>query len=389
MDKAGTVLVVDDNPGNLRVLFEYLEESGLEVSVASSGERALQQLERFHPDIILLDVIMPGLDGFETCRRLKSHDATREIPIIFLTALVDSVNKVKGFLAGGADYITKPLQYEEVLARITAHLRIRRMEREICVLEATLANQSHQLEEQQESIDASVQMKTTQDLYERLLVCISSDLQQPFHTLMRSIRALVDNIDEYGKNEFKGRIHRVETDAEELYASHENLLIWVANQRGFLEYTPETIDLYELVAYNITKFTPMAEKKKITFSSAVREDTMVHADYNMVDIILRNLFSNAIMFTASQGSVRIVAAEVAEIFEISIINSGIGMNPDRIPYVFQNRPYTHGEDRAGIGLLLCRELIERHNGRIWCSSEPGEGTTVTFTLPTVHSENDI
>lgn len=388
MDKAGTVLVVDDNPGNLRVLFEYLEESGLEVSVAGSGERALQQLKRFHPDIILLDVIMPGIDGFETCRRLKRNAATRDIPVIFLTALVDSVNKVKGFLAGGADYITKPLQYEEVLARITAHLRIRRMERKIRTLEATLADQSRQLEEQQQSIDASAQMQSTLDRYERLLACISSDLEQPFHKFMRSIRALVDNIDEYGKNEFKGRIHRIEADAEELYASHENLLIWVAHQRGFLEYTPQLIDLHELVAYNIAKFTPMAEKKRITFSSAVRMDTMVYADYNMIDIILRNLFSNAITFTETLGNVRTAVAEEAEMFEISISDSGIGMDADRITAVFQDKPYIRGEDSVGLGLLLCRELAERHNGRIWCASELGEGTTVTFTLPKVQSEND-
>src|SRR5512137_916390 len=112
---ATTILIVDDNPTNLGVLFNALSQMGFKVLVAEDGERALNQVERIQPQLILLDVLMPGIDGFETCRRIKTLEAGKAIPIIFMTALSDTVDKLKGFEAGGVDYITKPLQHEEIL----------------------------------------------------------------------------------------------------------------------------------------------------------------------------------------------------------------------------------------------------------------------------------
>jgi formate hydrogenlyase transcriptional activator len=130
MEKS-TILVVDDNPASMNVLIECLQTAGFETLVAPNGERALRQLELIQPDLILLDVLMPGIDGFETCRRLKERETTRDIPVIFMTALSETIEKVKGFEVGGVDYITKPAQYEEVLARINAHLTIRRLQRQL------------------------------------------------------------------------------------------------------------------------------------------------------------------------------------------------------------------------------------------------------------------
>lgn len=126
-----TVLVVDDQPANLKVLLSYLQEQGFTPLTAQNGERALYQIANFKPDIILLDVMMPGIDGFETCRRLKANSETADIPVIFMTALSDAEDKVKGFQAGGVDYVTKPFQHEEVLARITTHLTIRSLQKEL------------------------------------------------------------------------------------------------------------------------------------------------------------------------------------------------------------------------------------------------------------------
>ena len=126
-----TILAVDDKLANLKILIKYLEDSGYELMVAKSGEEALKHVERITPDIILLDVLMPGIDGFETCHRLKQNEATQDIPVIFMTALTDTVDKVKGFKAGAVDYLTKPLQHEEVLARVNAHLFIRRFQQQL------------------------------------------------------------------------------------------------------------------------------------------------------------------------------------------------------------------------------------------------------------------
>ena len=126
--KNSTILLVDDNAINLKALFDYLNDFGFTVLVAQSGERAFRLIEAELPDLILLDVLMPGIDGFEVCRRLKAREVTKDIPVIFMTALSETVDKLNGFDAGGVDYITKPFQHEEVLARVKAHLTIRKLQ---------------------------------------------------------------------------------------------------------------------------------------------------------------------------------------------------------------------------------------------------------------------
>lgn len=126
-----SILIVDDNPSNLRTLIDYLEQYDFETSVATGGKQALRQLELFQPDLILLDILMPDMNGFDTCRHLKANEKTRDIPVIFMTALSDTISKVAGFEAGGVDYVTKPFQHEELLARINAHITIRALQKEL------------------------------------------------------------------------------------------------------------------------------------------------------------------------------------------------------------------------------------------------------------------
>ncbi len=135
-----TILAVDDNPANLGLLFNLLDEAGFEVLVSQNGQSALKRAENTHPDIILLDVIMPGMDGFETCRQLKANEVTKDAPIIFMTALSETVDKVRGFALGAVDYITKPIEPEEVLARVTSHLTIQRLQNELKAKNEILAD---------------------------------------------------------------------------------------------------------------------------------------------------------------------------------------------------------------------------------------------------------
>lgn len=184
----GSVLIVDDNPTNLRTLLGYLEKSGFDILVATSGERALKQLERIRPDLILLDVLMPGMDGFETCRRLKANDLTRNIPVIFMTALTETIDKIKGFEVGGVDYLTKPLQYQELIARITTHLTIRKLQQQLEVQNARLGQQNLKLEERnaqlQQEISKRKQMEEflRQHTHRLALLNQMSDLLQACRT---------------------------------------------------------------------------------------------------------------------------------------------------------------------------------------------------------------
>lgn len=150
------VLVVDDNPTNLSVIFDYLEQVGFEVWVAQDGESALQNLEYGFPDIILLDIIMPFLDGFETCRLLKANPATKNIPVIFMSSLSETVDKVKGFSLGAVDYITKPFQYEEVLIRLKLHLEMNYLHKRMAEKNVLLGNLTYQLESQVEERTAEL-----------------------------------------------------------------------------------------------------------------------------------------------------------------------------------------------------------------------------------------
>jgi DNA-binding response OmpR family regulator/DNA-binding CsgD family transcriptional regulator len=154
-----TILLIDDTPANLGVLFDVLETAGFSVRVSESGEHALAIVPTVRPDIILLDVLMPGLDGLATCRRLKADPAHRDIPVFFITALTEVVDKVAGFAAGAVDYITKPLQPEEVLARVNAHLRIRELQATLEEKNTLLAAQNETLEVRNEQLDAAVQQR--------------------------------------------------------------------------------------------------------------------------------------------------------------------------------------------------------------------------------------
>ncbi len=149
MDNLGekpTIMIVDDQPENVKLLITYLKRSGFRILVAQSGEEALKRITRVTPDVILLDVKMPGIDGFETCQHLKQSVATREIPVIFVTVATETVDKLRGFQAGGVDYISKPFQYEEVLARITAHLTIRKLQQQLQTQNASLQEKNKQLQ---------------------------------------------------------------------------------------------------------------------------------------------------------------------------------------------------------------------------------------------------
>ena len=166
---AATILVVDDNPTNLKVVVEDLKDRGFRTAIATNGELALKRAQHLQPDLILLDVMMPGIDGFETCRRLKTEETTREIPVIFMTALTQIEEKVRGFEVGAVDYITKPIQHEEVFARVSTHLRIRQLTQRLQSQTMALYEANRQILSLNEQLkDENLRMKTEMALARRI-----------------------------------------------------------------------------------------------------------------------------------------------------------------------------------------------------------------------------
>jgi two-component system sensor histidine kinase/response regulator len=153
MDQKNTILVVDDIPENVEVLLNFLDQAGFKVLISHDGEMGLETAEYALPDLILLDILMPGWDGFETCQRLKANSKTKNIPVIFMTALSDTMEKVKAFKVGAADYITKPIQYEEVLARVNAHLQLRQQQLYIQNQNQALAQRTLELQARTEELE--------------------------------------------------------------------------------------------------------------------------------------------------------------------------------------------------------------------------------------------
>lgn len=369
----GIILVVDDNPDNLGILFEYLNGEGFKVLLVQNSQDAQTQAETQHPDIILLDILMPGLDGFETCRRLKANDQTRDIPVIFMTALSDTINKVRAFQSGGVDYITKPFQQEEVLVRVHTHLTLRGLQQQLEVKNALLEAQVKQLQEMNASKD-------------KFISIISHDLQSPFSSLRGLIQFTAENLDDYNKNELGNIMDMLGNSTDNLYALIENLLTWSRIQRGVLEHCPQQIDLREAVLQNMALFARNAEDKQIIFTNQITAHLLVYADYNMIHAILRNLISNALKFSYPGGSVEFSAILRESAVEVAVADHGIGIPPEHLPKLFRidaryKRLGTAREKGTGLGLILCKEFVEKNGGEIWIESEIEHGTTVKFTLP--------
>ncbi len=371
--QTNTVLIVDDNPTNLGVLFNSLTQAGFKVLVAEDGEKAISQIERTHPQVILLDVLMPGIDGFETCRRLKRLEASADIPVIFMTALSDTVDKVKGFEAGGVDYITKPLQHEEVVARVKTHLTVRQLQQQLQEQNELLAEKNQELEEANASKD-------------KFFSIIAHDLRSPFSGFLGLTQFIVDNIDEWGKDKIKDITKKLHEAAENLYELLGNLLTWSRIQRGLAEYHPQSFDIASVVARNVALFHPNARQKQITLQNTVAQGTTVYADMQMADAVVRNLLSNALKFTKPEGEITVAAVVHDSEVQLEVADTGIGIPENRVGTIFRmdakyKRTGTAGEQGTGLGLILCKELVEYNRGKIWVESAVEHGTTFSFTLP--------
>jgi len=368
-----TVLVVDDNPTNLQVLLESLKQTGFKILVARSGESAIQQAEYGKPDLILLDVMMPGMDGFETCRRLKSREAFRDVPVIFMTALTEVSDKIKGFQAGGVDYVTKPLQHEEVLARVATHLTMRRLQQQL--------QEQHLLLQEKH-----VQLQALNASKDKFFSIISHDLRSPLSAVLTGLRMLTDPKNELSDNERQDIVCDARDTTERLYMLLENLLTWSRLQRGLIEFTPRPLDVRPLLDQNAKLFASNAMQKHIAIRQTVTEPILICADRAMIDAVVRNLLSNALKFTNAQGMITISAMQQGEAIEIVIADTGIGMSAETLAKLFRldvryDQLGTAGEKGTGLGLNVCKEFVGKNGGSISVESELGRGTTFYMRFP--------
>ena len=361
------ILIVDDFPLNLQVLGAILEAEGYNVRPVPNGRLALRVAGKEKPDLILLDIMMPEMDGFEVCRQLKENQDLRDIPVIFISALNNTSDIVRALKSGGVDYITKPFQIKEVTARVSTHLQIQQQRREI--------------EWQRRELQI---LNAEKDKFYSI---IAHDLRSPFMGFLGMTRILDEELPRLEMAEVRNTIKDMRSSAETVYGLLENLLQWARMEQGLIPFNPEEVQLRPIVDESMVTALEPAIIKGVEIIADVPDHLLVFADVNIVQTVIRNLVSNAVKFTPQGGKVTISAkATGGNTVEISVKDSGIGMSRAMVEVLFRfgvetNRQGTEGEPSTGLGLIICKDLVEKHGGELRAESAEGKGSDFTFTLP--------
>lgn len=386
MEKATkeVILIVDDLPNNLAVLQDYLIESGFEVLAALDGESAIQQAEYAQPDLILLDVLMPKMTGFETCQHLKANQTTQNIPVIFLTSLSDTEDKVKGFDVGAVDYLTKPIKKQELIARVKTHLSLRNLQKQ-------LQQQNQLLQE-----EINIRLQVEEDLKQRTaqLEAVNKELDAFGHSVAHDLRSSITSIKgfnyflekEYTKllsetgQYYTRRIREATMQMEQLI---EGLMLLSQVKGSKMSF--EDINLSEIANEIIAQLQQAHSERKVEFICS--QNIFTYGDVRLLRILLENLLGNSWKYTARNPEARIEFGttqnnqQSQEIFFVR--DNGVGFNmayASKLFNAFQRLHHRSDFPGSGIGLATVKRIIDRHNGNIWVEATENKGATFYFTI---------
>lgn len=414
----GTILVVDDNPTNIQVLFDVLSEMGYRVAIAKSGDAALQRLQSYHPDIILLDVMMPGIDGFETCRQLKADPATRDIPVIFMTALSDSVDKVKGLSLGAVDYITKPIQHDEALARIRVHLQLSYAQKNLEQRTTELAQTLADLKQSQLHLVQSEKMSALG----QLVAGLAHEINNPVNFINGNLAPAKEHIDDlmtlielyrecHPQAHPKIQAWMEENDLEYLQEDLPKLLssmklgsdrirqlvLCLRNFSRLDESDLKAVDLHEgientlLILQHRLKANP--DHPTLNIIKNYEELPLVACYPSQLNQVFMNLLSNAIdaLEESTQNTPQLTNPTItihtfmshANLVNIAIADNGGGIGEEVKTKLFDpfftTKPIGKG---TGLGLAISYQIVtEKHHGKIDCHSTPGQGAEFVIQIP--------
>ncbi|HWN71959.1 MAG TPA: hybrid sensor histidine kinase/response regulator [Haliangium sp.] len=369
---AGMVLIVDDNPENLGFLFEYLEECGFKVLVALDGEEALAYLAHTQPDLILLDVMMPVLDGFETCVRLKETPAGRDTPVIFMSALSDPQDKLRGFELGGVDYVIKPINKEEVMARINAHVSLRRLQKEAEERNQLLERKRRELEERNEELDAFSHM-------------VAHDLRNALVRVVGFADLLLERSEtNYGHQGWDDETHddleRIQDSALQMQEVIDSLLLLAGISRK--QVTIEPVDMGAVVARVLRQLEGRIEERKAAVEVASTWPAVV--GYRpWIERVWHNYLENGLKYGGTPPVLVLGADPIpGGAARFWVRDNGPGISDDHREAVF--RPFTRlHQDRAeghGLGLSIVQRIVKALGGEVGVLRRPEGGSEFYFTL---------
>jgi signal transduction histidine kinase len=365
-DENPKILIIDDIASNIQVVANLLKKNNYNISYAQSGKTGIERANQIGFDLILLDIMMPEMDGFEVCHLLKKNPKTKDIPIIFLTAKTTEDSLKKGFDAGAVDFISKPFKSDELLARVNTHILLKTVRER---LSAT-----------------NIQLQQANANKDKLLSIIAHDLRNPFSVLITFSKLLLDSLDDFSRDDVINYLNTFYQTSKQGYNLLDNLLNWSRSQTGNMEIKPELIDLKDLVEENVTLLNSQACAKNIELINNVPEKLKAVADFNMILTVVRNLISNALKFTREGGLVKINGKSTKTYIEIIIEDNGVGISEEDLDKIFRidikySTPGTADERGSGLGLILCKEFVEKNFGDLRATSELGKGSKFSFTLP--------
>ncbi len=378
-----TILIVDDTPQNIDILGEYLSE--YRIKAAADGEKALRAIETgSKPHLVLLDIMMPGMDGYEVCRRLKRNENTKDIPVIFITAMSEVEDKVKGFEHGAVDYITKPFQLEEVKSRIETHIALSLYRKELENINQKLEFKVQ--ERTRELVSAKEKAEEANKLKSHFLSLISHELRTPMAGILGFSEVLVEETTNAELKEFAGMLY---SSAQRLKDTIESILSLSKLETHNRLIRPQECDILAEANKVIEKYQPTANEKGIKLAvQGTWNNHEVYLDKSMFSLIFENILNNAVKYT-DKGEVTIrlfnekLDGEDAICF--SIADTGIGIPADKQQIIFEEfRQVYEGMERnfegVGLGLSLVKKYVSASGGAIDLVSDLGKGSKFTVKL---------
>jgi two-component system sensor histidine kinase/response regulator len=374
MDTPNNILIVDDTPANLRLLSQMLSERGYKVRAVLSGPQALMAAQAAPPDLILLDIRMPEMDGYQVCRRLKADERTRETPVLFISALSEADDKVQAFDAGGVDYITKPFQVKEVLARVQTHLHLRDLNRQLESANAELARQLAELQVRNQDLDAFAQT-------------VAHDIKNPIGQMIGHAELLRDFYASMSADERDESLRALVRVGEKSSNILDELLLLSEVRKAQVQLLP--LAMPRLVHEAQKRLTHVIEENHAEIVlPATWPDALGYAPW--IEEVWVNYLSNGCKYGGRPPRLELGGDNLVDgRVRFWVRDNGDGIAPENLARLFT--PFTRLDQvRAkgyGLGLSIVRRIVEKLGGEVGVASEgvPGHGSTFSFTLPGVPS----
>lgn len=382
------ILVVDDNPKNVQYISMILTNNGYNVAIANNGEKALRYVEKRKPDLILLDIMMPELSGFEVCETLKRNSSTQEIPIIFLTAKTDVDDIVKAFEVGGVDYITKPFNPKEIIVRIKTHIELKKSKE-------TIEQQKKSLEELNESLEKKVLDRTNELLQAKdkaeemnrlksnFLTNMSHELRTPLVAILGASQILSMDLESSKNGEWASMIYK---SGKRLMETLNLILDLSKIEAKKIELKYVKVSLNSLIAESVKLFEPLAASKNIFIKAEYNSGNLIIIiDERLIVEVLNNIINNAVKFT-EVGGVTVSLFLTNESIIIRVTDTGIGIPEDKLNEIFEEfRQVSEGTNRTfegtGLGLTITKRFVELMGGKIFVESKYNQGSSFSVHLP--------